>query len=86
MFSAKSCQNLHLSSSVTADLICCTVVLRSTGAKKEQAPTCMTVIQNVAYLFIYYCREAYITVQTILWQTYNTNVMIGTIISTLTTG
>lgn len=37
-------------------------------------------------LFFYYCCwEAYITVQTILWQTYNTNVMIGTSISTLTT-
>jgi len=42
---------------------------------------------NVVYLFIYsYCREAYITVQTILWQTYNTHVMIGTILSILTTG
>lgn len=39
------------------------LIPRNTGAEK-QAPTCMTV------LFIYYyCRrEAYITVQTVLWQ------------------
>lgn len=58
------------------------------GSWKRTGPNMYDCNSNVAYLFIYlfYCREAYITVQTILWQTYNTNVMIGTIISTLTTG
>lgn len=42
----------------------------------------MTKIQMWLIIY-YYWREAYITVQTFLWQTYNTN-LIGTIESTLT--